>query len=68
MIARRCPVNEDFLRYGICEADCKNPFGYCPVDCKPAGCYCKANYVRYNGSCIPYEKCPSKLTISVLKQ
>lgn len=64
-----CNDNEVFLKCSNCENCCfNNPRTTCDNDGCYSGCFCKENLVRnpLSGECIPYDKCPRKLTKKVL--
>lgn len=60
ILVKKCPKNEQYLQYGICEGTCDHIFTSCPADfCQPPGCYCITGFVRNHlGTCVKIQECP----------
>ncbi|CAG5106902.1 Similar to swm-1: Serine protease inhibitor swm-1 (Caenorhabditis elegans) [Cotesia congregata] len=57
-----CGPNEELKGCGACDGTCGEKDVICTADCRPPECGCKSGYVRSNGKCILYEKCPKPPT------
>ncbi|KAK0412574.1 hypothetical protein QR680_006292 [Steinernema hermaphroditum] len=54
-----CGLNEHFDKCPRCEGTCDDPFPTCKTTCRSPKCQCIFGYVRYNGTCIPFNSCPN---------
>lgn len=64
----KCGSNEEYSETGsACQTKCTTLGDSCPNDgTNNVGCYCKLGYARDNlGNCIPIERCPGMLNMSL---
>ncbi|CAD6231869.1 GSCOCG00001627001-RA-CDS, partial [Cotesia congregata] len=57
-----CGPNEEIKECGACDGTCKEKDVACTLQCREPECGCKSGYVRNNGKCILYNKCPKTPT------
>ncbi|XP_059620556.1 zonadhesin-like, partial [Phlebotomus argentipes] len=53
-----CAENEKYTFGDRCHESCRQSYHDCPKDESYRDCFCKEGFVRVNGMCQPFDKCP----------